>query len=121
MYTAYVLDDDSRQELLTRFPPKYPSVIGHHITERFGVPESTSVPKKAILKVIGYIDSGDGLEALVVSVNGNKKRPDGGLYHITWSLDILEYKPKDSNELLRKTQFTMILPEEISATPSILD
>lgn len=121
MYTAFVLDEESRSKLAAKFPPKYENFVGHHVTESFGVDPDTEVPQPADLRVIGHLDSGDGLEALVVSVNGLHHRPDGNIYHITWSIDPKSgYKPKDSNELLMKKRFTITRPVTISAEPSLL-
>lgn len=119
-YTAYVLDDQSRELLASKFPPKYPKFIGHHVTVQFGVPKTTEPPQPAVIKVIGRADSGDGLEALVVTVDGSVERPDGSRYHITWSLDPTVYKPVDSNALLAKGKYTMNLPITIGATPQVL-
>lgn len=119
-YTAYVLDNISRDALAQRFPPKYPKFVGHHVTVQFGVPADTEAPAPAQLKVVGYVDSGDGLEALVISVNGSNTRPDGKLYHITWSLESDKYKPVDSNTLLKAKRFTIIRSIPISTTPELL-
>lgn len=120
-YTAYALSQDTRQSLLTKFPPKYQKFIGSHITYQFGIkPTDTELPPQAQIKVIGYIDSGDGLEALVVSVNGSTTRPDGKTFHITWSLDPDMYKPVHTNDLLQKKRFTVIRAIPISGTPEFL-
>jgi len=122
MYTAHVLDEESRMMLLMKYPPKYSKVIAHHVTLEFGVPSDTPPPNYADVKLMGYTDSGDGLEALVVSVNGSTKRPDGKIYHITWSLDPDKYSPKDSNDLLtsRVNLWKMVVPVELATTPAIL-
>lgn len=120
MYTAYVLSEDSRRKLAERFPPKYSEFVGHHVTEQFGVRKGTEAPKSAEVEVVGYIDSQDGLEALVVSVNGSTQRPDGGTYHITWSLDRDKYKPVDSNMLLKVAGFDDTYPISIYAEPQVL-
>lgn len=119
-YTAYVLDQNSRDALEKRFPPKYPKFIGHHVTVQFGVPADTEAPPAAQLKVVGYVDSGDGLEALVVSISGSTSRQDGKLYHITWSLDPEKYSPVDSNELFKTKRFTIIRSIPVTATPEVL-
>lgn len=119
-YTAYVLDQASRDILEKKFPPKYPKFVGHHVTVQFGVPADTEAPAPAQLKVVGYVDSDDGLEALVVSVNGSSARPDGKLYHITWSLNPDKYKPVDSNTLLKAKRFTIIRSIPIATTPELL-
>lgn len=119
-YTAYVLDNASRDALLKKFPPKYPKVVAHHVTNEFGVPATTEAPQPADVKVIGYVDSGDGLEVLVCTVNGKPERPDGKRYHITWSLDPEKYSPVDSNKLLASTKFTLKLATPIATTPQLL-
>lgn len=120
MYTAYVLDNASRLTLAEKFPPKYPNFIGHHVTVQFGVPKDTPPPPPANLKVVGYADSGDGLEALVVAVDGETERPDGKIYHITWSLDDTKYKPVDSNNLLASTKYTLKRAVPFQAQPEVL-
>jgi hypothetical protein len=119
-YTAYTINDESRDALLLKFPPKYEKVIAHHVTNEFGVPKTTQCPQHAKIKIVGYLDSKDGLETLVVSVNGTTTRPDGKLYHITWSLDPTKYSPKDSNELLHNKKYTIIKPIEIDTTPQLV-
>jgi len=118
MYTAHILSDLSRAELMSKYTPKYTKFIGHHVTIEFGVGADTTVPEPADIKVVGYIDSGDGLEALVVSVDGTYDKPNG-LYHITWSLDPDKYSPKDSNDLLNNKRFDMSLPIPITTTPML--
>ena len=120
MYTAYVLDEQSRDLLLKKFPPKYSKVIAHHVTAEFGVPADTPPPPNAIIKVYGYADSGDGLETLVVAVNGEKQREDGKYYHITWSLDPDKYKPVDSGDLIRYGKYKIVLPISIATVPQTL-
>jgi len=100
MYTAFVLTDSARTELLQKFRPKYNRVYAHHVTERFGVGIDTPVPYDSIVSAYAHIDTEDGLELLLVSVDGRNKRPDGGTYHITWSLNPDLYKPVDSNKVI---------------------
>ena len=101
-YTALVLTKESRDFLLERFPPMYSETIAHHITMEFGVPANTPPPEVTYVKVVGYIDSGDGLEALLCSVDGTTIRGDAGSYHITWSLEPHLYKPVDSNQIIQE-------------------
>ena len=120
MYTAYVLTDEAKETLIKKFPPKYEKFIGHHITVQFGVPNDTETPDPARIKIIGRADTGDGLEALVVSVDGSQDRPDGKIYHITWSLDPDKYKPVDSNTLLTNKQFALSMPVSIETVPQVV-
>ena len=88
MYTGYQLSEKSRKKLLQLFPPKYDRIIAHHITEQFGTYKDDPAPEMPeSVKVVGYIDSGDGVEGLLVAINGMTARQDGSKYHITWSLD----------------------------------
>jgi hypothetical protein len=87
MYTGYLLTETSRKLVLDKFPPKYDNVLCHHITEKFGVPSDSPPPAlPGKVQIVGYIDSGDGVEGLLVSINGSTERPDGQKYHITLSL-----------------------------------
>lgn len=102
LYNAYVLTSDCRNKLLTLFPPSYPArVVAHHVTVQFGNVTAEDIPTGSEIKIVGRLDTSDGLEALVVSVDGEVDRPDGSVYHITWSLDN-GYKPADSNKMIKK-------------------
>lgn len=120
-YIAFELDGKDRNHLLSIFPPKYPNVIAHHITYQFGVPKNSELPDQpGDMNVIGYVDDGKSIEALVVEINGSVKRPDGGIYHITWSLDRSQgRKPVHSNNLIAEKGYEQIIPIRISATPMI--
>jgi hypothetical protein len=116
-YEAFVVDDATRQKLAKVFPPKYPEWIGHHITNRFGVQREENRPfgKPFNFEVIGYAED-DGIEALVVSRDGSPKRPDGKVYHITWSLDRAKgRKPVDSNKVIAEKGYTSVQPIAFTA------
>jgi hypothetical protein len=103
-YEAFVLTEASRASLLEQFPPKFPDVIAHHITHRFGVhkPAEMPAPTPTSFEVVGYA-ADDSLEALVVRKRTavGQNRPDGKPYHITWSLDRSKgRKPVDSNAVI---------------------
>lgn len=124
-YTAYVLTDETIEMLKERFPPKYPDFLGHHITVEFDVPSDTPLPPDVTdrIEVIGFKDSGDGLQVLVVSIKGSTKRPDGSWYHITWSLDFNKYNSVDSNTLLRDTEkkYILTMPKRLKTVPALLN
>ena len=99
-YLAYHLTERSRNAVLNRFQPKYPEVICDHITVQFPATSLDPLPPPARAKIVGYKD-GDGIEALVVELDGTTKRADGKVYHITLSLDrSKEMKPVHSNVIL---------------------
>lgn len=116
-YSAYVLDDASRAKLLEKFPPQNDRVVAHHITYEFPSDEEPPAPESA--KVVGRVAE-DGIEALVVMIDGEKFRPDGKIYHITWSLDPERFKPVDSNQLLKRHRYTIVRHIPITVTPSVL-
>lgn len=120
-YSGYRLNDDSRSKLAGIFPPKYSEFIGHHITERFGIRKSeANLPDTVDARVVGYAET-DGLEALVVEINGTTQRPDGSTYHITWSLDRTKgFKPVHSNNLL-KNGWQNMDPINIHVTPQFFE
>jgi len=120
-YLAYTLSPNSRAELLRQFHPKYHEVICQHVTIKFPA-KSTDIlpPTPHEAHVIGYAHE-DGLEALVVEVNGTSKRADGKMLHITLSLDRNKgKKPVHSNELISKHGFEHVTPIPIHLTPEFL-
>lgn len=117
-YNAVVVSNNSRTLLATHFPPKYSDWIGHHVTVEFGVPKSPTLlyGKLVDLAVVGYVED-EGIEVLVVSVDGYIHRPDGKIYHITWSLDrLLGRKPVHSGAVIANSGYQPILPIQISGT-----
>jgi hypothetical protein len=84
---GWKLDEIERAELLERFPPHWPDVIADHVTLDAEVPEDHALPTETAGAIMGGIDDGEGLQAMVVAISGTTDRPDGSTYHITWSLD----------------------------------
>lgn len=106
-----VIDQQDRNRILSKFEPKFPEIIFHHITyngPKDEIPEITND-----FKIVGYTFI-DGLEAFIVAVDGNINRPDGGIYHITFSLDRDKgFKPVHSNDVIKNTGFEKIPPIKI--------
>ncbi len=118
MYTAYVLTDKSRKEILEKFPVAYSNVVCHHITEKFGVGSDEPIPAPpASVKVVGHVDSKTGIEGLLVEINGSTKRPDGKLYHITLSLG-QGRKPVETNDVINRA--VSCEPFDVDVTPKLL-
>jgi hypothetical protein len=100
-YHCFLLTREARAGLLERYPPRFPDVLADHVTIQIGVLESDPLPEPARVVVQGYAGDPEGIEALVVSVNGTTSRPDGSAYHCTWSLDRSKgFEPVHSNELI---------------------
>jgi hypothetical protein len=83
---GWSLDPDQRKELLQQFPPRYANVLADHVTLRPHAAKGAPLPDETLGEIVGRADDGAGVEALAVSIGGTSARPDGGTYHITWSL-----------------------------------
>lgn len=113
---GWKLDRGQRAELLKRFPPRYSDAIADHITLRSNA-RGDALPRPADARIIGRADDGDSLEAMVVRVDGTPDRPDGSIFHITWSLDVAKgRRAKESNDLLKERgwdEFDDPIPVEV--------
>ena len=83
---GWKLDRTEREALLAQFAPRYAQPVADHVTLRAHVHESSVLPPASTGVIVGRSDDGQGVEAMVVQVDGTMERPDGGTYHITWSL-----------------------------------
>lgn len=111
-YFAFTIPESVRETLKETFPPKFPDVIGHHVTLAFSnrLPDGFTLGETYEITVNGYAHDAS-LEALVVSVEGEAKRPDGKVFHCTWSLDRAEgRKPVDSNAVIAAGKVALLDP-----------
>lgn len=103
MYTGWLLDESSKTQIKNIYGQAHPDLIGHHVTFMFG--KDSVVPKEAKLQLIGHCIT-EKIECFVVEVDGSMVRPDGGIYHLTWSLDKSKgAKPVDSNKAIENNGF----------------
>lgn len=86
-YTAFKLPAEERARLLEALPPAYPLVKADHITHRIGVNEFDDLFTPHEVLVTGIVDDDNGIQALIVTIDGQTHKPDGRPYDITWSLD----------------------------------
>jgi len=110
---GWKLDRDERDALLDRFPPRYAEAIADHVTLKSDA-ERDSLPDSVEATIVGRADDGDSLEAMVVAIDGSVDRPDGSIYHITWSLGPGR-RARESNEVLREKGWGR-LPDPIPIT-----
>jgi hypothetical protein len=100
-YLAFKLSEKSRAETLEMFPPRHSKVVCHHVTIEFNLtPEKLSkygFSNTSRVKVIG-IGHREGVQALLISIDGDTIREDGGFYHLTLSLEP-PHKPVESNNI----------------------
>jgi hypothetical protein len=120
MTLGWKLDAAERERLLLQFPPTWPDVIADHVT--FQPPPGEKPPQVYDTRgeVVGITDDGHGVQALVVSIDGTTNRPDGSIYHITWSIDVgLGRHPIDSNAVLKRQGWRSIdqpIPVRLTAS-----
>lgn len=116
--TGWTLDPAERRALLQLFPPVYPDAIADHVTLKVGQPANAKPPENKIGEIVGIADDGEGVQALVVSIDGTTDRPGGGTYHITWSLDkSLGRTAKQSNDVLAAQGWTPLsTPKPVTLT-----
>ena len=111
--TGWKLDVTDRERLLERFRPAFPDVVADHVTLRTGTNASTPLPRETRGQVVGEIDDGAGVQALVVTIGGTTDRSDGSTYHITWSLDRARgRRPVESNAVIARLGWRS-LPEPV--------
>jgi hypothetical protein len=117
-YTGWLLDPGDRATLLARFPPAYPEVVAHHVTQKFGDARAAP-PRETAGEVIGVADDGQGVQALVVRIGGTTARPDGSTYHVTWSLGPGR-QARESNEVIARLGYAELpapIPVKLQPKP----
>ena len=97
--TGWKLDRGERAELLKRFPPRYRNADADHVTLRTKAARDAPLPQEDRGEIVGRADDGKGLEAMAVRIGGTTDRPDGSIYHITWSLEDGR-QARESNDVL---------------------
>lgn len=117
--TGWKLPQIERELLLRQFPPEYENSIADHVTLRSNVTSATPLPPKPLRsRVVGRADDGESLECLVVEIDGTTERPDGSIYHITWSLGPGR-RARQSNDLLREKGWAYLeKPIPVELTPA---
>lgn len=107
-YTGWLVDPAEREALLARFPPRYEIAVAHHVTQKFG-DHAAGPPEATTGQIVGQADDGRGVQALVVAIGGAPSRPDGGTYHITWSL-AAGREARESNDVIAARGWTPLSP-----------
>lgn len=83
------------------FPPRYANADADHVTLKIDA-KREPLPGEVDAAIVGHADDGDSLEAMVVAIDGETDRPDGSVFHITWSLDQAKGRSaRESNDLLQ--------------------
>ena len=115
---GWKLDRGERAELLRRFPPRYRNPVADHVTLQAKVASDAPLPRETDGEIVGRVDDGRGVEAMVVRIGGTTDRPDGSTYHITWSLEDGR-RAKESNDVLAAQRWVMFeLPMPVRLRPA---
>jgi hypothetical protein len=116
--TGWKLDRDQRRELLQQFPPKFRNVVADHVTLQSDAADDAPLPQETEGEIVGRVEDGKGVEAMIVAIGGTTDRPDGSTYHITWSLEDGR-EAKESNDVLAREKWVMFdLPMPIRLEPA---
>jgi hypothetical protein len=106
-YNGWMIPDAQRDWLMSVFEPRYPNHKATHVTQQIDC--GKEFPHDAEIIVVGYTHDPKGIEAFVVSVDGVIHRPDGSIYHLTYSVDEGRAS-KESNDAIRECGFERIPP-----------
>ena len=97
---GWLLAEDDRERLLQEFPPKFQQTVAHHVTLKTEA-EMDPLPPDVRAAIVGRTDDEQGVEAIVVAIDGSTDRADGSTYHITWSLSDGR-RARESNDVLKE-------------------
>jgi hypothetical protein len=105
-YIGIFIGEESRKDLLSKFPPKFAKVSADHVTLVYKPSEaeinSFNIGESATIPVLGYAEDEKGQAILVSVQNAKNKNP-----HITISVRE-DTKAVYSNELLEKSNIEKI-------------
>jgi hypothetical protein len=108
---GWKLATDARDALIQSLPPAYSLTIADHVTLRSKVDGKTDPPPDADGEIVGVADDGQGVQALVVRIDGTTDRPGGGTYHITWSL-APGRAARESNDVIANLGWSPLSPPQ---------
>lgn len=114
-YSAYIFTDDTRDQLIEAVPlvHQYTNASDHII---YKSPDFQAPQWASSIKVVGVAQN-DEAQALIVEINGTTTRPDGGIFHTTWSLK-KGVKPTYTNKLISEHGWNKLeYPIDIKAIP----
>ena len=114
-FVGWKLDRSDRAQLLLRFPPAYPEIVADHVTH---TPDDASRPRAHMGRIIGRADDGEGVEAMVVEIAGHIRRPDGGVYHVTWSLGPGREAKESNTVIAEKGWEALPTPVDVALVPA---
>jgi len=119
MSIGWKIDPECRELLLSRFPPRYERAVADHVTRHFSHgPDAEAPPAITHARIVGRADDDEGVETMVVALDGSTSRPDGGVWHVTWSL-AEGRSARESNDLLARKGWEPLDGGPLRLTPAI--
>lgn len=114
---GWKLDRGERDALLQRFPPRYQRPVADHVTLKVDAARDP-LPREVRAAIVGRGDDESGVEAMAVTIDGETGRPDGSIYHITWSLADGR-RARESNDVLKERGWEELdQPVPVTLTPA---
>ena len=114
---GWTLDEAERATLLKQYPPRFAKVVAHHVTLATDA-EDRELPDAVRAEIVGRADDDQGVDAMVVAIDGDTARPDGSTFHITWSLGEGR-RARESNDVLKERGWSEFgHPVPITLTPA---
>jgi hypothetical protein len=114
---GWTLDEKERADLLKQYPPRFDKIVAHHVTLATDAGQR-DLPPGVRAAIVGRTDDDRGVEAMVVTIDGETDRPDGSTFHITWSLGEGR-RARESNDVLKERGWTKFdHPVDITLTPA---
>ena len=116
MTTGWKLDTGARLALIEQLAPRYGEVVADHVTL---AADSAGPPPPPVGEawIVGHADDGEGVEAYVVAIDGSTTRPDGGTWHVTWSL-APGRSARESNRIIAERGWTRLQPRPLLVLPA---
>lgn len=106
-----------RAALFRRFVPRFDNVRVDHVTLRANVAAYAPLPEPVRGEAVGQATDGRGVEALIVGTAGSTRRPDGGTYHIIWSLAEGRRTEENNDLIARRGWHDLEVPIAVSLQP----
>ena len=101
-------------------PPKYKNVIGDHITLEYDIQKDIPLPSTNKAIVFAIADDNIGLQVLILKIKNSIYRPDGKIFHITWSKEPGR-KSSESQNVIDNNIWNFINEEIIDIHPKIME
>lgn len=116
MTSGWKLDRDQRTILLAAFAPAYENVIADHVT--LSITQAEPPARIGQARIVGIADDGNGVQALVVEIDGSITRPDGKTWHVTWSLATGRHA-RESNDVIADRGWEALSGDLIMLSPAV--